>query len=172
MSRTPLPNQPHELAEALRVHHNERNEIDHLTLNLKTEAQQLGSMIGAQPDDHDYNSQSWRFIEVPNKFTSGLPLSTMGKRLRSEMCLQLAGLETRWNAWDKAWTSRSIQLERRGTHFGQLTTIEVKLFRFKLFIWCFYWRTFEKYSHRSRYLTLYIYTLHWLQWTSISSLPA
>ncbi|CAH8612085.1 unnamed protein product [Schistosoma intercalatum] len=124
MSRTPLPNQPHELAEALRVHHNERNEIDHLTLNLKTEAQQLGSMIGAQPDDHDYNSQSWRFIEVPNKFTSGLPLSTMGKRLRSEMCLQLAGLETRWNAWDKAWTSRSIQLERRGTHFGQLTTIE------------------------------------------------
>ncbi|CAH8561518.1 unnamed protein product [Schistosoma turkestanicum] len=124
MSRTPLSNQPHELAEALRVHHNERNEIDHLTMNLKTKAQQLGNMIGAQPDDHDYNSQGWRFIEIPNKLTSGLPSSTMGKRLRSEMCLQLAGLETRWKAWDKAWTSRSIQLERRGTHFRHLTTIE------------------------------------------------
>uniref|UniRef100_A0A5K4FFR8 Nesprin-1 n=1 Tax=Schistosoma mansoni TaxID=6183 RepID=A0A5K4FFR8_SCHMA len=124
MSRTPLPSQPHELSEVLRVHHNERNEIDHLTLNLKTVAQQLGSMIGAQPDDHDHNGQSWRFIEVPNKFTTGLPLSSMGKRLRSEMCIQLAGLETRWKAWDKAWTLRSIQLERRSTHFGQLTTIE------------------------------------------------
>ncbi|VDQ00211.1 unnamed protein product [Trichobilharzia regenti] len=125
MSRTPLPSQPYELTEALKVHHNERNEIDQLTLNLKTKAQQLGAMVGARPDDQDHSRQGWRFVEAVDGSYSGLASSNMGKRIRSEMCMQLAGLETRWKAWDKAWTSRSIQLERRGTHFGHLTTIEV-----------------------------------------------
>ncbi|CAH8641087.1 unnamed protein product [Heterobilharzia americana] len=124
MSRTPLPNQPYELSEALRMHHNERNEIDQLTLNLKTKAQQLGAMIGVKPDDRDHTGQGWRFIESVDGLNAGLASSNMGKRIRSEMCLRLAGLETRWKAWDKAWTSRSIQLERRSTHFGHLSTIE------------------------------------------------
>ncbi|CAH8869263.1 unnamed protein product, partial [Trichobilharzia szidati] len=124
MSRTPLPSQPYELTEALKMHHNERNEIDQLTLNLKTKAQQLGAMVGARPDDQDHSGQGWRFVEAVDASYSGLASSNMGKRIRSEMCMQLAGLETRWKAWDKAWTSRSIQLERRGTHFGHLTTIE------------------------------------------------
>lgn len=103
----------------------ERDTIEHLSTSVKSRAQHLGSVIGAKPNDYDEVGRGWRFVEAPMVPESGLPSSNLGRRMRSELCMQLAGLETRWSAWDRAWNARQIQLERRGAQLGRLSTIEV-----------------------------------------------
>ncbi|OON14166.1 immunoglobulin I-set domain protein [Opisthorchis viverrini] len=129
MSHAPLPNKPVECDRAMREHHKEREDIDHLSSVVLSRAAQLGSMIGVRPDDRAEDGRGWRLTEIPVGPETGLPASALGRRVRSELALQLAGLETRWSAWDKAWTTRRIQLERRGLQVGRLSTIEVSLLR-------------------------------------------
>ncbi|KAG5445732.1 Muscle M-line assembly protein unc-89, partial [Clonorchis sinensis] len=124
MSHAPLPNKPVECDRAMREHHKEREDVDHLSSVVLSRAAQLGSMIGVRPDDRAEDGRGWRLIEIPVGPEAGLPASALGRRVRSELALQLAGLETRWSAWDKAWATRRIQLERRGLQVGRLSTIE------------------------------------------------
>ncbi|CAL8088024.1 unnamed protein product [Calicophoron daubneyi] len=124
MTRTPLPTTAIECDRAIREHLVEREKVDQLRTTVQSRAQQLGNLVGCRPDDLTESGMGWRFIEVPAGIEAGMPGSNAGRRVRSEMSLRLAGLETGWTAWDKAWATKKIQLERRGAQVGRLATIE------------------------------------------------
>ncbi|CAI2738776.1 unnamed protein product, partial [Dicrocoelium dendriticum] len=124
MSRASLPSKPSECDIDMRNHQQERERIDSLTSSVRAKVHQLGSLIGARLGDAMDEGRGWRLIEVPTGPEDGLPASSLGKRVRSELVMQLAGLETRWSAWDRAWSTRRFQLERRGEQVGRLATIE------------------------------------------------
>ncbi|CAL8088030.1 unnamed protein product [Calicophoron daubneyi] len=124
MTRTPLPTTAIECDRAIREHLVERENVDQLSTTVKSRAQQLGNLVGCRPDDLTESGMGWRFVEVPVGIKAGMPGSSTGRRVRSEMSLRLAGLETRWTAWDRAWATHKIHLERRGVQVGRLATIE------------------------------------------------
>ncbi|THD24670.1 Titin [Fasciola hepatica] len=124
MSRTPMPTKPFECEQAMREHQLDRDQIDQMSNTVRSQAQQLGQLVGARPDDRVMEGHGWTFVEVPLGPEAGLPASGLGRRVRSELTMQLAGLATRWSAWDRAWTTRRIQLERHGLQVGRLATIE------------------------------------------------
>lgn len=124
MSRTSMPTKPSECEQVIREHQLDRDQIDQMSNTVRSQAQQLGQLVGAKPDDQATEGHGWAFVEIPPGPEAGLPASGFGRRLRSELTMQLAGLATRWSAWDKAWTTRRIHLERRGLQVGRLATIE------------------------------------------------
>ncbi|KAF5395209.1 hypothetical protein PHET_05731 [Paragonimus heterotremus] len=124
MSRAPLPTKLGECERFTREHQKDRDVIDQVSSTVRSHAQQLGSMVGARPDELSGGGRGWRLVEIPVGPDAGLPASALGRRVRSELAMQLAGLETRWAAWDRAWTTRKIELERRGLAVGRLATIE------------------------------------------------
>ncbi|VEL36171.1 unnamed protein product [Protopolystoma xenopodis] len=135
ISRSPAPVRVGDCEISLREHLVERDLIDQLVLCVSEKARKLGRGIGereaTKPDASVEQQSVWQLFEYapdsePTDTEVGLSLGSV-RRMRSELRLHLAGLETRWKAWERAWSSHRQMLERRSNQLSRLSTIEVSL---------------------------------------------
>ncbi|KAL3311546.1 hypothetical protein Ciccas_009871, partial [Cichlidogyrus casuarinus] len=120
MSHESLPQRMVDLRHAVSEHQADRENIDTVVNSVKKVARHIGIQVGANPVD-DAEGSGLRFVESDKEARRD---SSMGTRIRSELLLQLSGLDTRWSAWDRAWSHHKILLKKRENTLSKLATID------------------------------------------------